>query len=206
MQAGFERILARLVFPILEIHPDNGSEFINHHLLRFFGKRILSATLSRSRPFQKNDNRIVEQKNHTLVRAFFGEARFDTNRHQRLLDLLYDKMWLYYNFFQPVLHLVEKQLSAQEGQITYRRKWDQAQTPLDRLCATSVLDQPARDCLFALRDQTNPRLLRAEIYDLRDKLLQLPLATCPQDAWLIPSNDDADPLIPNPLKGDGLSR
>ncbi|MSP14576.1 MAG: integrase, partial [Chloroflexi bacterium] len=69
----------------------------------------------------------MEQKNHTLVRAFFGEARFDTNRHQRLLDLLYDKMWLYYNFFQPVLHLVEKQLSAQEGQITYRRKWDQAQ-------------------------------------------------------------------------------
>ena len=95
MEQGFRRIQARLPFAIVEIHPDNGNEFLNHYLVRFFHETIKGVTLSRSRPYQKNDNRFVEQKNHTLVRALFGDARFDTLAHQRLLDMLYDKPWLY---------------------------------------------------------------------------------------------------------------
>ena len=63
MEDGFRRILARLPFPVLEIHPDNGSEFLNAHLVRFWKDTVKDVTLSRSRPFHKNDNRFVEQKN-----------------------------------------------------------------------------------------------------------------------------------------------
>ena len=186
MEAGFERIEARLPFPILEIHPDNGSEFLNDQLVRHFHQIIVpGGLLSRSRPYTKNDNRCVEQKNHTLVRAYFGDARFDTRAHQQLLDTLYDQMWLYYNYFQPVLRLQEKQRLEQDCQWRVKRKWSEAQTPLERLCATQVLDAAAQARLRARRDQTNPRQLRKEIYQLRDQLFALPLATRPEDSWLI---------------------
>ena len=185
MEAGFRRILARLPFPILEIHPDNGSEFFNHHLIRFFRKTVTGVHLSRSRPYHKNDNRFVEQKNRTLVRALFGADRFDTVAHERLMNTVYDKMWLYYNFFQPVLRLTEKQRRDSQGEVRYRRKWGEAHTPLERLCATDVLDDAAQDGLLALRNQTNPRKLRNEIYQLRDQLFKLPPARHPRDGWIL---------------------
>ncbi len=195
MEQGFRRIQARVPFAIVEIHPDNGNEFLNHHLVRFFHATIKGVALSRSRPYQKNDNRFVEQKNHTLVRAFFGDARFDTLAHQRLLDTLYDKMWLYYNFFQPVLRLCDKQYTMEQGETKVHRQWDEAQTPLERLCATGVLDAESQARLRALRAQTNPRQLRREIYQLRDQLFELPLARRPQDSWLIPDEDDAEAML-----------
>jgi hypothetical protein len=196
MEAGFRHIQERVPFALLEIHPDNGNEFLNHHLVRFFHETVKDVTLSRSRPYQKNDNRFVEQKNHTLVRAFFGVARFDTLAHQRLLQTLYDKMWLYYNFFQPVLRLQAKQRTESDGAIQIHRQWGEAQTPLERLCATSAIDDADKARLRAWRDQTNPRKLRAEIYQLRDQLFDLPLARRPQDRWLIPDQDN-DEAIPN---------
>jgi len=78
MEGGFQRVLDRLPFPLKELHPDNGSEFFNDHLVRFFGEAITGLTLSRSRPYRKNDNRFVEQKNDSLVRAYLGTARLDT--------------------------------------------------------------------------------------------------------------------------------
>ena len=185
MEEGFRRIQARVPFPIIEIHPDNGNEFLNHHLVRYFHDAIQGVSLSRSRPYQKNDNRFVEQKNHTLVRAYFGDARFDTLAHCRLLNTLYEKMWLYYNFFQPVLRLQEKHRIQVGSEINLLRKWDVAQTPLERLCATSAIEADIPVRLRAQRDQTNPRQLRAEIYRRRDQLFDLPLAKRPQDAWLI---------------------
>jgi hypothetical protein len=62
MEDAFRCILARLPFPVLHVHPDNGSEFFNHHLLRFWGEIVQGVTLSRSRPFHKNDNPRVEQR------------------------------------------------------------------------------------------------------------------------------------------------
>jgi hypothetical protein len=192
MVAGFQRIQARLPFAILEIHPDNGSEFLNHHLVRYFHDAIKGVNLSRSRPYQKNDNRFVEQKNHTLVRAYFGDARFDTLAHDNLLNTLYEKMWCYYNFFQPVLHLQEKHRIQVGGEMNLLRTWDKAQTPLERLGATAVLEVDALARLRAQRDQTNPRQLRTEIYRLRDQLFDLPLAKRPQDAWLIADETSTD--------------
>jgi hypothetical protein len=94
MQAAFRRGLARLPFAVLEIHPDNGSEFFNQHMVRFWQEVVSAAQLSRSRPYQKNDNRNVEQKNSSLVRAYLGFARLDSARQTLALSEFYDRRWL----------------------------------------------------------------------------------------------------------------
>jgi transposase InsO family protein len=115
MEDAFRRILRRLPFAVIEIHPDNGSEFFNAHLLRFFGEAVHGVRLSRSRPYHKNDNRIVEQKNGSLVRSFLGYERLDTVAQTLALNRLYEKMGWYCNLFQPVLHLQEKVYLPAEG-------------------------------------------------------------------------------------------
>jgi len=170
MERGFRRILERLPFPVHEVHPDNGGEFLNHHLVRFWKEKAVGLELSRSRPYEKNDNRIVEQKNATLVRAYLGDKRLDTRTACEALDALYDRLWLYYNFFQPVLRLAEK--TVVEHRV--RRKWDEAKTPVDRLLATEVLRPDQRAPLAARREATNPRALRDEIYARLEAIL-LPL-------------------------------
>jgi hypothetical protein len=177
MEDGFNRILSRLPFPVREVHPDNGSEFFNHHMLRFWQGLKPKPHLSRSRPYHKNDNRFVEQKNSTLVRAYLGYDRLDTIAQTVAVNALYDKMWVYYNFFQPVMRVSEKIWLREEGQPTrVKRRYDTAATPFDRLCATQALDPEWREQLERLREQTNPRQLRQEIYDLIDYISSLPSA------------------------------
>ena len=177
MQDGFNRILSRLPFPVLEVHPDNGSEFFNHHMLRFWKEAVPGIRLSRSRPYQKNDNRIVEQKNSTLVRAYLGYDRLDTATHTLAINELYDKMWVYYNLFQPVMRLAEKRWIREEGQPSRaKRRYDQARTPFDRVCETEAMSQENRQELETLRDRTNPRQLRNEIYDMIAYISSLPSA------------------------------
>jgi len=177
MENGFRRILARLPFSVLEIHPDNGSEFFNNHLLRFWHGLTPKPQLSRSRPYDKNDNRFVEQKNSTLVRSYLGYDRLDTVAHTLAANELYDKMWLYYNFFQPVMRLAEKTWIREEGQPSrVKRRFDKAATPFDRLCATQTISEELAEQLRALREQTNPRQLRQEINELIDRIAALPCA------------------------------
>jgi hypothetical protein len=160
MQAAFEQVLSRLPFEVLELHPDNGSEFFNAHLVAFWKERVVGVQLSRSRPYQKNDNRLVEQKNDTLVRQYFGQLRLDTPTQIEAMNTLYERMWLYYNLFQPVLHLREKEVVNDK----VRRTWDQAQTPWQRLRATGKLSAEQQQRFQALYEQTNPRRLRQQIY------------------------------------------
>jgi len=183
MADGFEHILRRLPFAVREIHTDNGSEFLNHHMLRFWPDVDPAIHLSRSRPYQKNDSRFVEQKNSTLVRAYLGYQRLDTVAHTQALNHLYDKMWLYYNFFQPVMRLAEKTVVSRPRKGNrIKRKYDQARTPFDRLCATDCLDEQVKVQLDRQRQATNPRQLRQEIYDDLLRLSWLPSADPTQSA------------------------
>lgn len=174
MENGFKRIDARLPIRIIQLHIDNGSEFLNNHIVRCWQKAANGLKLMRSRPYQKNDNRFVEQKNSTLVRAYVGEERLDTRAECEKLNELYDKMWLYYNLFQPVMRLKEKERVIQtDGTYKVKHRHDIAQTPFERLCATDAISQETKAKLTALRDRTNPRQLRQEIYRLLDELLSL---------------------------------
>ena len=107
----------------------------------------------------ENDNRLVEQKNDTLVRAYVGYGRLATAAQAAALDQLYEQLWLYYNLFQPVLHLREK--THDHG--TVRRKWDTATTPYQRVRPTGVLSPEWQATLDARYAQTNPRQLRRTI-------------------------------------------
>lgn len=177
MQDGFERILARLPFRVKEIHPDNGSEFFNDHIRAFWFGVSPQLHWSRSRPWQKNDNRFVEQKNDSLVRAYLGYRRLDTVAHTNLLNYLFDLMWVFHNFFQPVMRLEEKiSVSSPDRHHRVIRHFDQARTPLDRLLETDILDAKSREYYINLRKQTNPIQLREQIYALIHELLNLPEA------------------------------
>src|SRR6266851_5000573 len=172
MEAGFRRIVERLPFAIRELHPDNGSEFFNQHLVHFWKDKVVGVQLSRSRPYQKNDNRIVEQKNDTLVRQYVGHLRLDSPAQVAALNALYEQMWLYYNLFQPVLHLCEK--TVVDGKV--HRKWDEAKTPYERLLASKMLGPEQQERLQLLYEQTNPLALRQEIYQRLAGLWDLPSA------------------------------
>jgi len=180
MADGFRRCQARLPFEVLELHPDNGSEFLNDLMLEFWRKQPQIPQFSRSRPYRKNDNRFVEQKNQSLVRVYLGADRLDTVAQTNRLNQLYDRLWLYNNFFQPVLRLAHKELTPTDGDWVIQRRFDRPQTPFARVCASGVLAPERQRALEQLRQQTNPRQLRQEIYELIDQLLRLPGARAGQ--------------------------
>lgn len=103
---ALKEIRKRLPFKLLGIDSDNGSEFINNHLVGYCEKEEI--TFTRARPYRKNDNCYVEQKNYSVVRRAVGYHRYDTARQLRLLNQLYSRLRLYTNYFQPVMKLKEK--------------------------------------------------------------------------------------------------
>jgi hypothetical protein len=126
--AGLDRIREQLPFRLRGLHPDTGSEFINFHLFGYCQERSIAFT--RSRPYHKNDNCHVEQKNWTLVRRLIGYDRLDTPEQQAWLDAFYtDDLRPFANCFQPVMKLVGKE--TVEGRT--RRLYDIPKTPLRRL-------------------------------------------------------------------------
>jgi hypothetical protein len=171
MADGFDYLLARLPFAVLEIHPDNGVEFFSRNLLRYWKEKAPELQLSRSRPYQKNDNRFVEENNHSLIRTYIGHDRLDTQAQLKALRQMYEKLWWYHNFFQPVMRLQEKEYVSS---LQYRRKYDQAKTPFDRLVEKNILSENTRQRLETQREQTNPMDLRNQIDGLIAHLLSLP--------------------------------
>jgi hypothetical protein len=167
---GFCRCLARLPFTVREIHSDNGSEFMNYHLLRFWRANYPEVDLARIRPYKKRDNRFVEHRNGALVRALVGHDRLDTVAQVLLLNQIYDRVWLYFNFFQPVMRQTFK---AYEGTKVVRKHED-VRTPFQRLCAIGALDPAVQRQLEQLYDRTDPLLLHQEIDGLLEQLFRLP--------------------------------
>src|SRR5262245_28058551 len=94
----------QLPFELLAFDCDNGSEFLNHALLDHFCKRRKPVAFTRCRPYQKNDQAHVEQKNWTVVRQLIGYERLDNVQAVELMNDLYENEWaLYVNFFCPTL-------------------------------------------------------------------------------------------------------
>ena len=105
--AALEEIRAGLPFALLGIDSDNGSEFINHYLLRWCRRHGVKFT--RSRPYRKNDNAHIEQKNWTHVRKIFGWDRYDTAGQCAAMNQVYtEDLSDMMNLFQPCVKLVEK--------------------------------------------------------------------------------------------------
>lgn len=169
---AFLRCLSRLPFTVREIHSDNGPEFMNHHALHFWRGFSPEVGLSRIRPYKKEDNRFVEHRNGALVRALLGHARLDTAQQAIFLNHIYDRLWLYFNFFQPVMRLTEK--SYRQGRII--RKHSDVRTPFQRVCDAGILVTGKQQELQLLFDTTDPLALREEILRLVLQLFKLPRA------------------------------
>ncbi|HEY8740272.1 MAG TPA: hypothetical protein VIN56_06745 [Candidatus Dormibacteraeota bacterium] len=120
---ALDQIRQRLPFTLAGIHTDNGSEFLNAHLIRYCRTHHIAFT--RGRPNYKNDNPHVEQKNGSLVRRFAGYHRFDTPELVLWLQDLYDDLCPYANLFLPVMKLVGR---AEVGGRT-RKRYDRPATP-----------------------------------------------------------------------------
>jgi hypothetical protein len=141
-----------------EIHPDNGGNILNWHVYKFAENE--SIELSRSRPYKKNDNCYVEQKNSTHVRRQFGYLRFDTKEEMEIMNDLYrNELRLYKNFFQPVMKLTEK--TRVKGKS--HRKYDKAQTPYRRIIACDKVSKEVKETLTAEYETLNPAELKRHI-------------------------------------------
>ncbi len=114
------------------------------------------------------------------------------------MNEIYELMWLYYNFFQPVMRLADKVVVSQNGRPTrVKRVFDDARTPFDRLCATDAIPPDQRAILEAWRQEINPRALRRKIYAAIQQLFQLPGAVPGQtenvyDSLFFPEAYDLD--------------
>ena len=148
-----------LPFPLLGIDSDNGSEFINETLYRYCISEQI--TFTRSRPYQKNDQAHVEQKNWSVVRHTVGYDRFDSLDQLSLLNSIYDDLRLYVNFFQPVLKLVGKHRVDDKTIRTY----DIAMTPYRRVLLQDSIPVEKKAGLLNHYYHLNPVFLRKSIDD-----------------------------------------
>lgn len=176
---ALKRIRSRLPFQLLGIDSDNGGEFINSHLVEYCGKQRI--TFTRARPYRKNDNCFVEEKNNSVVRRNVGYLRYDTHQELEVLNRLYSYLRLYTNHFLPVMKLVSKQRDG----ATVSKKHDRAQTPYQRLLASGVLAANEKRQLIKQHRQLNPAQLKREITALQQKLMKL--ATSKRDPVVRPS-------------------
>ena len=171
-------LIPRLPFALRELHPDNGSEFLNEMVLDFLAHDYPDVIPSRCRPARPNDNRLVEEKNGSLVRHYLGDRRLDTVTQTRFLNALYERIETFHNLIQPVIKQIDKAwVPATADRPGYLRRFhDTPRPPLDRLCAILRADcDPCRD-LLRQRDDTNPLQLCRSIYRDLDHLFAYPLA------------------------------
>ena len=156
-----------LPFPLLGLDSDNGSEFINHHLFAYCQQKGI--TFTRSRPYKKNDNAHVEQKNWSVVRRLVGYDRYQSQEALTQVNRLYSLVERYVNFFQPVMQLQEKHRQGARVHKVY----DSPRTPYRRLLEQDVLTQDRRQQLQQQYRQLNPVKLLRDINKELDLLWQL---------------------------------
>jgi hypothetical protein len=171
--ASMEIIKKRLPFPMLGIHPDSGSEFINDLVAGWAVEQGIE--LTRSRPHKSNDNCYIEQRNLVVVRKYTGYERYDCLEAVDAMNELYSVVRLYINFFQPTYKLIgkEKRVSAADGKQyskPYKRIYDKVRTPYQRVLDHPDIDQSIKDKLTLQYETLNPKVLRDRIKILTIKL------------------------------------
>ena len=166
-KSALSQIQSRFPFAIRELHPDNDSALVNDLLWDWTqGQKI---RLSRSRPYKKNDNAWVEQKNWTHVRKIVGYRRFDTTSELRLLNEIYAVLRLYKNFCLPTIRLKSK--VRIEGRI--KRVYDKPLTPYQRLMDSHQIGRKVKRELKAIYESLNPAALQRRLTELREQLEQV---------------------------------
>jgi len=160
-------VAAQLPVPLRAWHSDNGSEFLNRGAVDWCRRHAIAFT--RGRPYRKNDQAWVEQKNGLVVRRLVGYDRYTSRAAHSALQALYDLLRLHLNFLRPVRKLLSKQRVGAK----ILKRYDAAQTPYQRLLATNVLTPAARAALEQQFLALNPATLAAAIQHRLERLWSL---------------------------------
>jgi hypothetical protein len=155
-----------LPFALLAFDSDNGSEFLNIHLVNYFSQRNNIVQFTRSRPYHKNDNAHVEQKNWSHVRQLLHYQRLGAPECLPLINQLYKQVWsAYQNHFVPTFKLLEKyKIKAR-----YCKTFEEPKTPYQRLMECPEISDSRKCALRKFHEALNPYVLRRE----RERLLKL---------------------------------
>jgi hypothetical protein len=211
VREALEEMRAALPFVLQGIDSDNGSEFINAHLLRYCERHRIQFT--RGRPYKKDDNAHIEQKNWTHVRKLMGYVRYDSPAAVAALNALYrQELRLFQNLFLPSVKLVRKvRVGAR-----IRRVYDRPQTPFDRVQACPEADPAKVAQLTALRAQLDPFVLAEAIDHKLSRLYALahhraaarpaapaPAAHRPRDTRRPAASRTAASRVPAPVSRHG---
>jgi len=165
-----QEIQKSLPFPLLGFDCDNGSEFLNHHLLRHFTERKHPIQFTRSRAYHKDDNAHVEQKNWTHVRQWLGYQRLDHPKIVPLLNNLYRQEWrLFHNFFCPSMKLLSKE---RIGSKTLKHH-DPPKTPYQRIIESPHIPPNVKQNLSKQLEKLNPFVLREAMEKKLKNILNL---------------------------------
>jgi hypothetical protein len=183
---ALKSIRRSLPFKLLGIDSDNGGEFINRPLYEYCIEEHL--TFTRSRPYRKNDNCFVEQKNWTVVRRHVGYQRLEGTHQQAILGEIYDCLRHYVNFFQPSMKLKSKQRTGSRVKKTYSA----ARTPYQNLIESKSLSNREKRMLEKQYQELNPAQLMRRIQASGTKL---------QKMAAIARNKKVAPKINTPWRG-----
>ncbi len=164
---ALQQIRQRLPFPLLGIDSDNGSEFLNDHLVRWC--KAEKITFTRSRPYEKNDQAHVEQKNWSIVRRLIGYDRYETEEALLQLNRVYELVRVWINHWQPVLKLTDKKRVG--AKVT--KRYDQARTPYRRVLRARVVLDERQAIQEEEHGQWGPSALRQELDKAIDRLWYL---------------------------------
>jgi hypothetical protein len=167
VQEALEQLRQALPFALQGIDADNGSEFINAHLQAYCRRHQLQFT--RGRPYKKDDNAHIEQKNWTHVRKLLGYVRYDSEAALTAINTVYADLRLLQNLFLPSVKLQRKERVGAR----VRRRYDAPQTPLDRVRACPEAAAAAVAALVRRRDQLDPFALAARIDRALERLYPL---------------------------------
>ena len=155
---GIKRTRQRMPFDWKEIHPDNGTSFINEMIYRYAKEEEIEFT--RSRPYKKNDNCWVEQKNRTHIRRMIGILRYDTRKELDIINDLYrNEIRLYKNFFCPCMKLISKERI--NGKMC--KKYDEPKSPYERLMGSDQITDEKKTELRKIYESLNPAELKRSI-------------------------------------------
>lgn len=165
---GLDNCRKRMPFEWKEFHPDNGTNLLNFAVYAYAEKEGLG--FSRSRPYHKNDNCFIEQKNSTHIRQVIGYLRYDIMEELDCLNDLYrNELRLYKNFFQPVIKLDSKERIGSK----IKRKYGRAKTPYRRLIEADQISEKEKEILTAIYQSLNPAELKRIIDKKLDNLLKI---------------------------------
>lgn len=162
--AAINEVRSSLPFDILGIDSDNGSEFINAHLMRYCEREHI--TFTRGRAYKKNDSCYVEQKNWDVVRKMIGYGRFETYEQLDLIKRIESLLAFYQNYFQPSVKLISKTRVGAK----VKKKYDTAQTPAQRIIDRKDIPKDTKKRLKDTFRQLNPVELLRTINQLVEEL------------------------------------